>query len=125
MLLAASAALAQVELVDPDAPALRTPQKKPIEAVDPVEEPDDEDTPTGTTTPKFGTVPSPAKKPDAGVPAKDPKAAVVPAAKPERPPPPPIDAREISDADLELREVLGHALAQGHPDSCCTFGQHD
>lgn len=102
MLLAASAALAQVELVDPDAPALRTPQKKPIEAVDPVEAPEDEDTPTGTTTPKVGTVPAPAKKPDAGVPAKDAKAAAVPAAKPERPPPPPIDAREISDADLEL-----------------------
>lgn len=101
MLLAASAALAQVELVDPDAPALRTPQKKPIEAVDPVEEPEDEDTPTGTT-PKVGAVPAPAKKPDAGVPAKDPKAAALPAAMPERPPPPSIDAREISDADLEL-----------------------
>jgi len=75
MLLAASAALAQVELVDPDAPALRTPKKKPLEAVDPPEEPDDE-TPT-STPPKVVSVPAPNKKPDAGVPAKDPKAAAV------------------------------------------------
>lgn len=102
MLLAASAALAQVELVDPDAPAVRTPKKKPIEAVDPIEEPD-EDEPPSTTPTKVGSVPAPNKKPDAGVPAKDPKAAaVVPPTKPERPPPPAIDAREISDADLEL-----------------------
>ncbi|MDP3232022.1 MAG: hypothetical protein Q8N26_04555 [Myxococcales bacterium] len=98
MLLAASAALAQVELVDPDAPALRAPQKKPIDVVDPSEEREDED--TQTATPKAGTVAGPAKKPDAGVPAKDMKAAL--AARPERPPPPSINAREISDADLEL-----------------------
>ncbi|MDP3505953.1 MAG: hypothetical protein Q8S33_36765 [Myxococcales bacterium] len=98
MLLAASAALAQVELVDPDAPALRAPQKKPIDVVDPSEEREDED--PQTATPKAGTVAGPAKKPDAGVPAKDMKAAL--AARPERPPPPSINAREISDADLEL-----------------------
>jgi len=102
MLLATTAAFAQVELVDPDAPALRTPRKRPppVEAVDPGEQSDDEEEPVRPT--KSGSVPAPPKPVDAGVPARDPRAAPAPPPRAERPPPPAIEARDISDADLEL-----------------------
>ncbi|MBM4784070.1 MAG: hypothetical protein GQE15_40895 [Archangiaceae bacterium] len=106
MLVVAATAFAQVELVDPDAPAVRTQKKKPIEDVDPSDQPapeDEEDTPTRRqpSTPKAGVVPGP-RKPDAGVPApvaKDLKA-TPPPAEPTRPPD--IDSHEVSDADLDL-----------------------
>lgn len=101
-MLVAATALAQVELVDPDAPALRKPKPNAIEAVDPAEEPEEEpERPS-----KSGAVPPPVKKPDAGVPgpplAKDVKPAPAAPQKPERPPPPEIETKVVSDADLEL-----------------------
>ncbi len=106
-MLAAASAFAQVELVDPDAPEVRTPQKNPVNEVDPSPEEDEPERPVVKT----GVVP--AKKADAGVPllTKDPKAAE-PAVKP-RPPGDPIETREISDADLDLawkvwREANAH-----------------
>ncbi len=100
MLLAASAALAQVELVDPDAPAFRPAPKKPnpIEAVDPKVEPEDE-TPTPTNV---GTVRAPSNTPDAGGSATPTPSGPAPVAEPERPPLPRLEVREISDAVLDL-----------------------
>lgn len=108
MLVVGATAFAQVELVDPDAPAVRTQKKKPLEDVDPSEQPapeDEEETPTRTkpstpSTPKAGVVPGP-KKPDAGVPAlaKDVKDVKAP---PEATRPPDIDSHEVTDADLDL-----------------------
>lgn len=100
--LLAGTALSQVELVDPDAPAVRTPKKKPdaVEAVDPdseapVEEDDDE--PRVTAKKKPGPL---DKKPDAGAPL--PKDARVEPPRPERAPPPPIELKVVTDADLDL-----------------------
>jgi tetratricopeptide (TPR) repeat protein len=101
VVLAAFSALAQVELVDPDAPALRNPQKKPIDVADPPEEPDEDNETLTTPSSKAGTVAAPNKKVDAGVSAPDSNTAPLPT-KTERPAPPPIESREISDADLEL-----------------------
>jgi Flp pilus assembly protein TadD len=118
MLAVAGTAFAQVELVDPDAPDVRREQKG-VEAVDPPpeaapEEDEEEDTtPTPLGTPKVGTVPAPLKKgADAGVPAA-PKEVV----KPERPPPPPIESRVVSDADLDLAwQVWREANAKSSTD---------
>lgn len=117
MLVVAGTALAQVELVDPDAPAIRGQKKGTDDEVPetpPEDEDEGEDTPSKAPTPKSGIVPGLGKKvPDAGVAATAPKEVV----KPERPPPPSIEVREVSDADLDLAwQVWREANAKSSTD---------
>lgn len=101
ILLLAGSALAQVELVDPDAPGTRAPKKPSLDEVDPAATADEEEDDTPVVT--SGTA---RKVVDAGV--KDLKEKLKDLkpldTKPvvERPPPPPIETRVITDGDLDL-----------------------
>ncbi|MDX2009164.1 MAG: tetratricopeptide repeat protein [Myxococcaceae bacterium] len=101
IMLLGGSALAQVELVDPDAPGARPPRKPSLDEADPAATPDEEEDDTPVIQP--GTA---RKSADAGV--KDLKEKLKDLkpleAKPtiERPPPPPIATRVVTDADLDL-----------------------
>jgi tetratricopeptide (TPR) repeat protein len=103
IVLLAGSALAQVELVDPDAPGARPVKKPSLDEVDPSAPTEEEEDDTPVIRPGTGTS---RKVVDAGVKElKDKLKELKPLdTKPvvERPPPPPIETRVITDADLDL-----------------------